>query len=303
MHLLERAGFLAHRDGERLDSHRAAREFVNQRFDHPLVHFVEPIRVDVAHGQRGIRHLARHAPLRAHLREVAHPAQMVVRDARSPARPPGNLERAARIARHPEQARAAQHDALQFLRRIIIEPRVHPEARAQRRAEHARARGRADQREARQIQSNRPRVGPAVDDDVELVVLHRGIEVFFDRGLQPVDFVDEQHVAPLERCEQAGEVTRLLDHRAAGAFDVHAHRVGDDVGEGGLAEARRAGKENMLERVASLGGGGHEELDAFSHLGLAGKFTEGRRAQGDIERRVGRISEIRVGGRNVHAAI
>ena len=77
----------------------------------------------------------------------------------------------------------------------------------------------------RQVEPDAARVRPLVDDDVELVILHRGVEILLDGRLQPVDFVDEKHVAAFERGQQAGEVARLFDHRAAGAFDVHAHRV------------------------------------------------------------------------------
>ena len=46
-----------------------------------------------------------------------------------------------------------------------------------------------------------------------------------------------------------GEVAGLLDGRAAGAFDVGAHRFGDDVGQGGLAQAGRAAQEDVIERL------------------------------------------------------
>jgi hypothetical protein len=124
---------------------------------------------------------------------------------------------------------------LQVVRRIIIEPVDQPEARAQGRGDHARARGRADEREARQVEPYAARVRSLVDDDIEPEILHRGIEIFLDGLVEPVNFVDEQHVALLQRGEKAGEVARLLDHRAGGGDDGDAHRLRHDVGQRRLA--------------------------------------------------------------------
>ena len=44
---------------------------------------------------------------------------------------------------------------------------------------------------------HRARRRPLADDEVELEVLHRRIEDFLDRRIEPVDLVDEQHVARL----------------------------------------------------------------------------------------------------------
>ena len=127
------------------------------------------------------------------------------------------------------------------------------------------------EREARQVQPDAAGVRPLVDDDVELEVLHRRVEVFLDGLLQTVDFVDEQHVACLEVGEQAGEVAGLLDGRAAGALEVRAHRLGEDVGERGLAEAGRAAEQDVVERFAALLGGLHGDLEPLLDLGLAGE--------------------------------
>ena len=39
-----------------------------------------------------------------------------------------------------------------------------------------------------------------IDDDVELEVLHCGVEVFLDRGLQTMNLIDEQHSPALDIC-------------------------------------------------------------------------------------------------------
>ena len=185
-----------------------------------------------------------------------------------------------------QQSRAAQDDFLHLLRAVIIEPRRHPETRTQRRAQHARARRRADERELRQPQLQTARLRSLVDDDVEFVVLHRGIEILLDRRLEPMDFVDEKDVALFQAREQSGQLARLFDHRSARVLDVHAHRVRDDVGERRLPEAGRSAEQDVLEHVAALLRRFDQDLESFTDLHLAGELAEHRRPQRNLEGRI-----------------
>ncbi len=144
----------------------------------------------------------------------------------------------------------------------------------------------------REIQPDAARVRPLVDDDVEFVVLHRGVEVFLDRGLEAVDFVDEKHVAAFQRGEQAREVAGLFDRRAAGVLDVHAHRVREDVGERRLAEAGRTAEQDVLEHIAALLRGLHHQFQPLADFFLPRELAEHRRSQRDVERRVGSGGEL-----------
>ena len=51
---------------------------------------------------------------------------------------------------------------------------------------------------------------PLADDQVELEILHRRIEDLLDRRREPVDLVDEQHVARLQVGQQRGEIAGAL---------------------------------------------------------------------------------------------
>ena len=94
---------------------------------------------------------------------------------------------------------------------VEIEAQRNAEALAQRRGDQAGARGRADQREGRQVDAHRARRRPLADDEVELEVLHRRIEDLLDRRIEAVDLVDEQHVVRLQVGEQRGEVAGARD--------------------------------------------------------------------------------------------
>ncbi len=111
--------------------------------------------------------------------------------------------------------------------------------------------GGADQGERRQVDAHATRRRPLADDEVELEVLHRGIEHLLDRRLQPVDLVDEQHVARLQVGEDGRKVAGALDHRAGGGAETDAEFTRDDLRQGGLTEAGRAMKKNMIKRFAA----------------------------------------------------
>ena len=114
-------------------------------------------------------------------------------------------------------------------------------------------------------------------------VLHRRIEDLLDRGREPVDLVDEQDVAILEIGENGGEVARLGDHRSRRGAKADAELAGDDLGERGLAEPRRAEEQDMVERIAAALGGLDEHAQILARRLLADEFVERLRAQRRVE--------------------
>ena len=90
-----------------------------------------------------------------------------------------------------------------------------------------------------QIEADRARRRALPDHDVELEILHRGIQDFFDRAGQAVDLVDEQHAAVVEVGEDRGEVAGPLERGTARGLHARAHLGRDDSREGGLATTFR----------------------------------------------------------------
>jgi hypothetical protein len=99
-----------------------------------------------------------------------------------------------------------------------------------------------------------------------------------------VNFVDEEDVAFLHVGQQAGEVAGLLDDWSRGHPDVAAELMAEDEGEGGFAEPRRAGEENMIECFAAAFGGTDHDLETLDRLGLPGEIGKGERAQRGLGR-------------------
>ena len=163
----------------------------------------------------------------------------------------------------------ARDDALQLLRGVELQPRHDAEAVAQRIGQHAGARGRAHQRERRQVELDRARRRALADHDVDLVILQRGIEYLLHHRRQAVDLVDEQHVVRFEVGQQRGQVARALQHRAGGVAQVDAHLARDDVRQRGLAQAGRAEQQHVIERLLALAGGLDENVQLAADLFLA----------------------------------
>ena len=95
-------------------------------------------------------------------------------------------------------------------------------------------------------------MGPFPQHEVEAEVLHRGIKALLNGCVQSVDLVDEEDVPLLERSEHAGEVAFLLDYGAGGAADIYGHLLGEDVRQGGFAQARRSVEKDVVQRFFPL---------------------------------------------------
>ena len=95
--------------------------------------------------------------------------------------------------------------------------------------------------------------------------------------------VDEQHILRLQRGEDASEVTRFVEDRAAGDLESHAQFVGDDVAQGRLAQARRAVEQGVVQRFAAVLGGFHKHAQVVDHLLLTREILEAQGAQGLLE--------------------
>ena len=203
-------------------------------------------------------------------------------DARRAARAPRDLVGAVRGDADAEHARAAIDDLLELFLGVEIQPHRNAEAVAQRIGEQARARGGADQCERRQIDLHRARRRPFADDEVELEILHRWIKDFLDRRVEPVDFVDEQHVARLQIGQQRREVARLGDHRAGGSAEIDTQLARNDLRQRGLAQARRADEQHMVERLVARPRRLDEDLQIGARLLLADELRESLRTQRSI---------------------
>ena len=110
-------------------------------------------------------------------------------------------------------------------------------------------RGRADQREGRQVDSHAARRWSLADNDVERAVLHRRIEHLLDDRVQAVDLVNKQHVVRFEIGEQRRQVAGLADHGAGGGAKSDTKLARNDLRQRRLAQARGSEEQHMIHRL------------------------------------------------------
>ena len=79
--------------------------------------------------------------------------------------------------------------------------------------------------------------------------------------------------------EQADQVARLLEHRARGGAELHAHLARHEHGERGLAEAGRAEEQGVVERLAPALGRVDRDLQRALHLLLPHELVQPRRPE------------------------
>ena len=164
---------------------------------------------------------------------------------------------------------------------------------AQRPGEQAGPGGRADQGERCQFQRDRGRARALADHHVDPEVLHRHVEQFLGRPGDPVDLVDEQHLALGEAGQQRGQVAGPLDRRAGGQPERRAQLGGDDHGQAGLAQARRPGQQHVVRRPLAAQGALQHHLQLLAHLRLAHELAQPARAQAGLDARLVHVGQRR----------
>src|SRR3989441_2098810 len=246
--VLDRVRLLTERDGERREPDRPSLELVHDRGEQLAVDPLEALRVDLEQIEGLGGDLGSDRTLVAHLGHVADAAQDAVRDPRRAARPAGDLRRGLVGDLDPEDVGRAEDDPPQLLGLVIAQAEGHSEAVAQRCGQQSGAGRRADEREARQVEAQRPGGRALADDDVDPEVLERRVEDLLDCRVQPVDLVHEQDVALAERREDGSQVALSLERRPGDRADPGAELLADDVREARLAEPRGADEEDVVER-------------------------------------------------------
>ena len=84
------------------------------------------------------------------------------------------------------------------------------------------------------------------DDDVELVVLKRCVQLLLEHRLQAVYLVQKQDLPLAKVGEDGGEVALNLQRRAGCLLEADVELVRNDGGKRGLTEARRPEEQHMI---------------------------------------------------------
>ena len=124
---------------------------------------------------------------------------------------------------------------------------------------------------------------PLSDDDVELVILERGVEFFFEHRLHAMDLVEKQHLPLAQIGEDGGQIALNLQSRARGLLKANVELVGDDGGQRGLAQPRRPEEQHMIQRFAARLRRFKGDRQLLFRLGLADELAQPARAQLELK--------------------
>ena len=170
------------------------------------------------------------------------------------------------------------------IRHVIELQALHDaEAVAQRRSQRAGARGGTDQRKRRQVELDGARRRAFADHNIQLIIFHRRIEHLFHHRRETVDLINKQHVVRFEIGQHRRQIARLLQHRAGGGAQIDAHLIGDNIGQRGFPQPRRAENQQVIQRIAAQFRRLDENFHLLAHLRLAHILREQLRADSAVE--------------------
>src|SRR5262245_14134982 len=249
--VLDRIGLLPDGRGERGQAHGPPAELVDHGRQDREIELVQALLVHLEQLETGAGHLGGHGPVVADLGEVADPPEQSVGHPRRAPGPPGDLARALVVHHDAQDPGRPVHDRAEVLDGVVVQPGRETEPLPQRQRDAPRPRGRADEREPRQVEPDAPGARALAEHDVELEVLERGIQDLRDRARHPEDLVHEQDVALLEVGQDRREVARAVERRSRRRLEPDAELVGDDPGQRRLAEPRRSGEQEVVDGLAA----------------------------------------------------
>ena len=149
----------------------------------------------------------------------------------------------------------------------------------QRARQQASPRRGAHQGEAREIDTDRLCARALSKHDVDSKVFQGRVEHLFHRAIQAMNLVNEQHLSRPQRVEDCREIASTLDDRTAGRANLHPEFFRDDVGQRGLAQARRTREQDMVHRLPALLGGADVHAEVLDGATLTDVLVQVPRSQ------------------------
>jgi hypothetical protein len=102
---------------------------------------------------------------------------------------------------------------------------------SQRRGQHTRTGSCPNKGEWTDRNLNRARRGPLPDNDVELKVLHGGIENLLDHSGQSVNLIDKENIFVLKSGQDRGKIPWSLDSGAGGTLESNPQFARDNTSQ------------------------------------------------------------------------
>src|SRR5439155_7070112 len=122
------------------------------------------------------------------------------------------------------------------------------------------------------------RTGPLTDNQIDLVVLHCGVEVLLGRRRQAVDLVDEEHLAGCKLAEHGDKIGGALNYRARSGMEVDTHFAGNDLRERRFSKPGGTKEKDVVERFTAALRRLDKDAQVVAQLMLTDEFIEAGRS-------------------------
>lgn len=117
----------------------------------------------------------------------------------------------------------------------------------------------------------------------EVFELLLGVSGVGPKVAQAVYFIDKENIVLLQVGEKRRQISGVLNSRAGGNLDVDAHFLSYDMRQSGFAQAGRAVKKYMVERLLPSAGGLHAYIEVPLDMRLPDEVIQTPRSQRTVK--------------------
>lgn len=278
-HVFDRVHFFAGDRGNGLESGGPTFEFIDDSLEDDAISGLQSQPINFKQGQGLTGDFATDDAIVMYFGIVPDAFQDAVGDAGRAATGPSNFTRAEFVERDAEDTGRTPDNSFDFVSRVELKPVNGTEAIAKGIGERPEPGRRADKGETGEIELDSAGRWAFADDDVEFVIFHRWVEHLLNGFVQPVDLIDEEHIAWFEVGEDAPEIPDAFDSGTTRHLDPGAHFPGDDVSQGGLAEAGWSIEEHVIDGLTALFRGLDKNFKITLRLFLTDILGKGLRSE------------------------
>ena len=156
---------------------------------------------------------------------------------------------------------------------------VDSETGPQRTCQQATSGSSTHQRKRSQIYLDRTGTGTFIDHDVNPIIFHSRVEIFFYNRTQAVDLVDKQYIVLLQRSQYASQITRFVEYRTRCHLKTDAQFISNNIRKRCLSQSWRPVQQHMVQGFFTHPGSHDEYFQVLDHLRLPTEVVERKRTE------------------------
>ena len=211
------------------DSHRTALKLVYNRTKYLVVYLIQTVLVNIQCLQCKLGYFRVNRTGTLHLCKVAHPAEQGIGNTRRPTAAGSNLSCRTQRARHIQYGSGTTDNVTQDIIIIVFQMQIDSETCTERCRQQTTACCCANQRERIQIYLDATCRRPFINHDINAIVFHGRIKIFFHHRRQAMNFINKEYIIRFETGQHTCQISRFIEHRTGGYLKADSQLVGNDI--------------------------------------------------------------------------